>query len=120
MSPYDHTSACGPMGASADVCSGAIQAGVPRAAIVASEAVWIALAIPKSRSFTVNGSPAWRERARKTFAGFRSRCTIPIACAALRACATCSRMAIATGHANAPARRSSCESVVPSSSSITM
>ncbi len=43
------------------------------------------LAMPKSSTFTVKGTPAVRGSARKTFSGLRSRCTTPARCAAASA-----------------------------------
>ncbi len=64
-------SAAGPIGAPTAACSGAIHAGVPSTATVASGPETRALAIPKSRTLTVKESVAWRERAKKMLAGLR-------------------------------------------------
>jgi hypothetical protein len=103
-------------------CSGAMYAGVPtgRPSWVVSKSVpasWRNFDTPKSRSFTVVVPPY---SARKTFSGFRSRCTMPLACAD----ASAERMLPITPQTSlvviavALARRSA--SVSPRSSSITM
>ena len=76
--PRAQTSVAGPMTAPGSVCSGAIHIGVPMAEVVvlgtASERIF---EMPKSSTLRVKGVPSLRASERKTFSGFRSRCTTP-------------------------------------------
>ena len=69
-----HTSHVG-AGCSPRTCSGDAYSGVPISALVRDvvPSVSTNVEMPKSRSLTVSGSPA--PDTRKTFSGFRSRCT---------------------------------------------
>ncbi|MCZ7679855.1 MAG: hypothetical protein M5U28_14260 [Sandaracinaceae bacterium] len=71
------------------------------------------LASPKSSSFT---PPSF---GRKTFAGFRSRCTTSLSCASASAARMGSQMASACAGSRGP-RPSACSRVSPSSSSMAM
>jgi hypothetical protein len=76
------------------ICSGEIYCGEPITAEVAVRLGWIAASslvafeIPKSSTLT-SAEPTLR-CVRKRFAGFRSRCTIPSACASAIASHACS------------------------------
>ena len=104
MTPSAHTSACGPTNfARPTACSGAMYAGVPMNACDCVRSVVPRFASPKSATF---GSPS---AVRSTFAGFRSRWTMPSACAAAtpRAIFSTSTAASRSGMGPPTSRRSS-------------
>ncbi len=111
-SPSDHTSVPALIGAPVSVCSGAIHSGVPIAAVCC----WVAtsatsLAMPKSSTFTVKGTPSRRGTQRKMFSGLRSRWMTPTLCAAESAWHSCENTS-RTSHAARPPRRPTNEAIV--------
>ncbi len=75
-------------------CSGDMYPGEPMTSPLAVSISWapavlnsVIFEMPKSRTFT-SGEPS-RRRVTKRFEGFRSRCTMPVACASASASQAC-------------------------------
>ena len=109
-----------PSSVSPDSCSGLMNSGVPMTSPV-FVTFWVsspvtAFAIPKSTTFTT--SEPSRPRASMMLSGFRSRCTMPMSCAACSASATWTKMFTARATGRAPSRSSTSVSGSPSTNSI--
>ncbi len=106
--PHANTSAAAPTTSPAS-CSGAMYAGVPMTPLVRVSAASVTRATPKS----ITRGPS---RPSSTFAGLKSRCTMPAACTAASAVA----VATASRRRSPPACRPASWSDGPSTYSVTM
>jgi hypothetical protein len=102
-------------------CSGDMYAGVPIALAVPvmSIALWVSLAMPKSRTLTRSPLGSSASGTTNTLSGLRSRWMMPAACVASSTPAICLAMSHTRSTGNRPARRTRRDSGSPSSSSIT-